>query len=147
MSPNDKFGQIFALEAHFIIIWTSIDKMLIIVAQSQGELAQAVPVQDNDRVPPNGELADHYLQIFAKTKTNTMQKTKKMTRTETQQKNKINLYCNQRTRIYSEQGCKAHLTDWCCWLYSTNTNTNQLNNAFLLSRHRQTVEQWLAIGW
>ena len=43
--------------------------MLIIVAQSQGELAQAVPVQDNDRVPPNGELADHYLQIFAKTKT------------------------------------------------------------------------------
>ena len=85
--------------------------MLIIVAQSQGELAQAVPVQDNDRVPPNGELADHYLQIFAKTKTNTMQKTKKMTRTETQQKNKINLYCNQRTRIYSEQGCKAHLTD------------------------------------
>ena len=43
--------------------------MLIIVAQSQGELAQAVPAQDNDRVPPNGELADHYLQIFAKTKT------------------------------------------------------------------------------
>ena len=64
--PYDRASTYFTI---FIIIWASIDKMLIIVAQSQGELAQAVPAQDNDRVPPNGELADHYLQIFAKTKT------------------------------------------------------------------------------
>ena len=50
-------------------------------------MAQAVPAQDNDRVPPNGELADHYLQIFAKTKTRA--KTRIKTRTKA---NKIHVH-------------------------------------------------------
>ena len=84
--PYDRASTNFII---FIIIWASIDKMLIIVAQSQGELAQAVPAQDNDRVPPNGELADHYLQIFAKTKTKTKTKTRIKTRTKA---NKIHVH-------------------------------------------------------